>query len=149
VEAVWLNQRYERYLSQVEHMVERLNKHLPKTRKTLGQLLREEEPSVEAVDGSKICFRRQDIETVAKVMPAELHGSLFLPIVVVRRLELGKGVYFILGGRAEKALVSRLLNLDEGEKDLYLYRLQVFELLGKLKSLLTIAFDLPPTAKLS
>lgn len=146
---MWLNRRYERYLSQVDHMVERLNRHLPKARKPLDQLLREEDPSVEAVDGSKICFRRRDIEAVARAMPRELHSSLLLPIVVVRRLELGRGAYFILGGKAEKTLVTRVLNLNEEElRELYLYRVQVFELLGKLKSLLTIGF-LPPTEKLS
>jgi len=139
---MWEYRGYERYLAHIERLVKKLNAHMPKDRKTLAQLLAEEEPYVEAVDGSKIYFKRKDLESLAETIPRELHPRLYLPIVVVRRLELGKGVYTLYGGKVEKRLVAELLGLQR-EGEIHLYRPQVSELLSKLKSLLTIGFEVP------
>jgi len=135
--------RYDRYLAHISKLIEKINAHMPKERKTLAELLAEEEPFVEAVDGSKIYFKRGDLERLAERLPRELHGKIFLPIVVVRRLELGKGIYVVYGGALEKRLVADLLGLRKAEGELQLYRPQVSLLLSKLKSLLTIGFEAP------
>ena len=140
---MWEYSGYERYLAHLDRLIKKLNAHMPKDRKTLAELLAEEEPCVEAVDGSKIYFKRGDLESLAGIVPRELHYSLRLPIVVVRRLELGKGVYVVYGGKAEKRLVAELLGLRRSEGEIYLYKPQVSELLSKLKSLLTIGFEAP------
>ncbi len=142
-EAMWEYRGYERYLTGIERLIKRINAHMPKNRKTLAQLLAEEEPSVEAVDGSKIYFKRRDLENLAGTVPRLMHSKLYLPIVVVRRLELGKGVYVLYGGKAEKKLVAELLGLQKDEGEIHLYRPQVSELLSKLKSLLIIGFEAP------
>jgi uncharacterized protein (UPF0216 family) len=142
---------YDRYLTHIESIVRRLNLHLPKNRKTLSQLLGETEPSVNTVEGDKICFKKQDIEEIARVVPQRYHRSLMLPILVVRRIDLGKGAFVVLGGRTEKSLVKKVLGLSEKsfdelcyeDADLHIYRPQVQELLAKLKSAVTIGFDVP------
>jgi hypothetical protein len=141
---LWEGRGYERYLSHIEMLIKRLNAHIPKNRKTLAQLLDEEEPSVEASDGSKIYFRRQDLEKLAENIPRELYGSLRLPIILVRRIELGKGVYVISGGEAERRVVLSMLGIRGIKGEAYLYRPQVSELISKLKSLVTIGFEVPP-----
>lgn len=138
---MWEYRRYERYLSHLDRLIRKLNAHMPKDRKTLKQLLSEEEPSVEAADGSKIYFKKADLERLAQTVPRERHSKLYLPIVVVRKLELGRGVYMLYGGREEKRLVANLLGLEDGEGEIYLYKPQVSELISKLKSLLTIGFE--------
>ncbi|MHC1586666.1 MAG: DUF61 family protein [Candidatus Hecatellaceae archaeon] len=140
---MWELRKYDRYLAHISKLVEKLNAHMPKERKTLAQLLAEEDPYVEAVDGSKIYFKRRDLERLAGRIPRELHGRLHLPIVVVRRLEMGKGIYVVYGGEVEKRLVANLLGLSQVEGEIQLYRPQVSELLSQLKSLLTIGFEAP------
>jgi hypothetical protein len=144
----WLR-GYDRYLAHIDFLVKRLNVHLPKNRKTLQQLLNEDSPYVDTVDGNKIYFKRHDIEEVSKILPKKFYGSIMLPILIVRRIKLGKGVFTVMGGRLEKHLVKKVLGLtqksfDETESgEVYLYKVQVQELLSKLGSLIVIGFEIP------
>lgn len=140
---MWGYRGYERYLAHLDQLIKRINAHLPKHRKTLAQLLSEEEPYVEAADGSKIYFRRRDVEELARRVPREAYSRLYLPIVVVRRLELGRGVYVVYGGLEEKRLVASILGLGKVSGEMHLYKPQVSELLSRLKSLVTIGFEAP------
>ena len=141
---MWEGRGYERYLSYIDMLIRKINAHIPKERKTLAELLAEEEPSVEASDGSKIYFRRRDLEELAGIVPRELHRKLRLPIVLVRRIELGKGIYVISGGEVERKVVLEMLGIEDKRGETYLYRPQVSELISKLKSLVTIGFEVPP-----
>ena len=144
----WLR-GYDRYLAHIDFLVKRINAHLPKNRKSLLQLLNEDSPYVEATDGSKIYFKKRDIEEVSKILPKKFHGSLMLPILIVRRIKLGKGVFTVMGGRIEKHLVKKVLGLtsspfeDFEGGEVYLYKVQVQELLSKLGSLIVIGFEVP------
>ncbi|RLG91754.1 MAG: hypothetical protein DRO36_03550 [Candidatus Hecatellales archaeon] len=144
----WLR-GYDRYLAHIDFLVKRINAHLPKNRKSLLQLLNEDSPYVEATDGSKIYFKKRDIEEVSKILPKRFHGSLMLPILIVRRIKLGKGVFTVMGGRIEKHLVKKVLGLtsnpfeDFEGGEVYLYKVQVQELLSKLGSLIVIGFEVP------
>ena len=144
----WLR-GYDRYLAHIDFLVKRINAHLPKNRKSLLQLLNEDSPYVEATDGSKIYFKKRDIEEVSKILPKRFHGSLMLPILIVRRIKLGKGVFTVMGGRIEKHLVKKVLGLtsspfeDFEGGEVYLYKVQVQELLSKLGSLVVIGFEVP------
>ena len=144
----WLR-GYDRYLAHIDFLVKRINAHLPKNRKSLLQLLNEDFPYVEATDGSKIYFKKRDIEEVSKILPKRFHGSLMLPILIVRRIKLGKGVFTVMGGRIEKHLVKKVLGLtsnpfeDFEGGEVYLYKVQVQELLSKLGSLIVIGFEVP------
>jgi len=144
---------YDRYLTHIDFLIKRLNMHLPKNRKSLLQLLSEDSPSVDAVDGSKLYFKKQDIEEVSKILPKKFHGSFMLPILIVRRIELGKGVFTVMGGKLEKHFVRKILGLTQKSFDeieggeVYLYKVQVQELLGKLGSLIVIGFEIPDEEK--
>ncbi|RLI04336.1 hypothetical protein DRO26_04815 [Candidatus Bathyarchaeota archaeon] len=144
---------YDRYLTHIDFIIKRLNLHLPKTRKSLLQLLDEKLPSVDTIDGSKIYFKRHDVEEASKILPKKFHNSLLLPILVVRRIELGRGVFTVFGGKIEKHFVRKVLGLtqksfEEPEnEELYLYKVQVQELLSKLGSLVVIGFEIPDEKK--
>lgn len=128
--------------------IRKLNVHLPRGKKTLRQLLLEDEPSVEAVDGSQIIFRKDELNRLAEMVPRDLQDKVRLPLVVLRRMDLGKSVYVILGEKVEQFLVKRVLGLtefdfDKMERDreqLYLYRPQVSELVRMYHSLVVIGF---------
>ena len=142
---------YDRYLAYINYLSSKINLHLPKSRKSLLQLLDEKEPYVETLDESKIYFKKQDLEEASKLIPRHLHDSAMLPVILLRRIGLGKGVFTVAGGEAEKLLVKNALGMTEkpyekemGEEESYLYRVQIQELLNRLGSLVVIGFDVPP-----
>lgn len=125
--------------------MEKLNDHLPKEYKTLDELLSMDSPSVKARDGGEIIFDRGELELLAQLIPKELYGQLRLPIVLLRRVDLGPGTFSLSGGKVEAYLALKLLgqvdvNLDEVELPIYIYRPQVQELRRKLRTLTVIGF---------
>ncbi|MGP3668217.1 MAG: DUF61 family protein [Candidatus Bathyarchaeota archaeon] len=140
---------YDRYLAYVERLIRDINKHLPKNRKTLAQLLVEKDAWVEAHDGNNIYFKRRDLENVSKIIPEVFHWRVMFPIVVIRMMKLGQGVFIVAGGRFEKHLVKTVLGLTNEpfsrakEEEIYIYKPQVQELIGKLGSLVVVGFEAP------
>ena len=128
-----------------------LNAHLPKQRRSLKELLGEANPALPAVDGSTLVLRKEEIEELAKIVPGEYHGSLKLPIIVLRRMELGKSVYMVSGDKVEEFTVKKILGKTAADyhgmylddTPLFLYRPDVSELLRRFHSLVVIAFGVP------
>jgi len=59
-----------------------LNAHLPRRRKTLGELLEEEHPHVECGDGSTHVFKKKELEYLRQIVDNESKETLFLPIII-------------------------------------------------------------------
>lgn len=133
------------------HELRKLNTHLPKQRHTLGDLLRTKDPTVEALDGSSILLKTSELEELAKIVPTEYHDRLKLPIIVLRRMELGKSTYTVAGERIEEFTVKKILgttkedyhHMYRDQDSAYLYRPQVSELLRRFRSLVVIGFGIP------
>ena len=133
------------------HELRKLNSHLPKQRRTLTELLRSKDTTIRAADGSSIILKKEDLEQLAKVVPAEYYDRLKLPILVVRRIELGKSVYTIEGDRIEEFAVRKILGLTNDDyyemfkekEPTFLYGPQIGELLSKFHSLIVIGFAIP------
>ncbi|WXG40933.1 MAG: DUF61 family protein [Candidatus Freyarchaeum deiterrae] len=127
--------------------IEKLNDHLPRNYKTLEFLLESKDPYVLTMDGDRIVFKREELQSLAKIVPKKYHGKLQLPIVFIRRIDMGEGVFSISGGKIEKGIVMKLLGLidnpfseDESAFLPYIYRYQVLEIRRKIRSLTTIGF---------
>lgn len=133
------------------HELRRLNTHLPKQRRSLSELLKMKDPAVKATDGSDIILKRSELEELANIVPAEYQDRVKLPIIVLRRMELGNSIYTVSGERIDEFTVRKILGLTNEEyyqmyKDqeaTFLYRPQVSELLGKFHSLVVIGFGIP------
>ena len=129
----------------------KLNTHLPKQRRTLKQLLTDSDPTVSAMDGSSIVLRREEIEELASIVPSEYHESVKLPLIILRRMELGKSIYTVSGDAAEVFTVKKILGRTNAEfhamrldnEPFYLYRPDVSELVRRFNSLVVIAFGIP------
>jgi uncharacterized protein (UPF0216 family) len=137
---------YDRYLSHIEVIMRKLNQHLPKNRKSLDKLLCEKEPYVELADGNRHYFKRKDLALASELVPMDQRNKIMLPIVVVRRVEFGEGAYIVLGGKAEKQIILKVLELTDtmyGSKELFIYKPHIQKLLKELGSLITIGFDIP------
>jgi uncharacterized protein (UPF0216 family) len=133
------------------HELRKLNTHLPKQRRTLSDLLRAPDPTVEAQDGSSILLKTSELQELAKIVPPEYQDRLKLPIIILRRMELGKSVYTVAGERIEEFTVKKVLGMtDEDYRNVYrdqdpayLYRPHVSELIRMFHSLVVIGFGIP------
>ncbi len=122
----------------------RLNTHLPKKRQTITELLKEETPSVPSVDGSRIIMKRTELESLASKLGDDVHDRVKLPVVLLRRTELGDLV-------EEFALFNvttdNKVTLEEFRKThttpTIFYKPQVSELLRMFHSLIVIGFGVP------
>jgi hypothetical protein len=129
----------------------KLNTHLPKQRRTLKELLVGEDVTIPTIDGSTILMKKSEIEELAKIVAPEHHGNLKLPLIVLRRMELGRSVYTISGDRVEEFTVMKILGRTSAgyhtmysDRDpLFLYRPDVSELVRRFHSLVVIGFGVP------
>ncbi|MBS7287642.1 MAG: DUF61 family protein [Candidatus Freyarchaeota archaeon] len=141
---------FERFIKALwKSELQKLNDHLPKEYKTLAQLLGEDEPHVTTVGGDRIIISRKDLELVARLVPERHHDKLRLPLIFIRRIDMGEGVYTIGGGLLERLLVSSLLKenpvfLEKEEEALeYIYRPQLWHLKKLVRSLVVVGFFMP------
>ena len=135
----------------IGHEVRKLNNHLPKKRLTLNELLKSDHPTVETIDGSSIIINKAELQELANIVPAEYHDRMKLPIIILRRMELGRAVHTVAGERIEEFTVKKILGLtSDGYHQMYketeptfLYRPQVVELLRRFHSLIVLGFGIP------
>jgi len=131
--------------------IRKLNTHLPRNRKTLEQLLTEDEPHVEAMDGSQIPFKKKELAELSRIVPKKFHKNIHLPFLILRRMDLGKSIYAVSGSKIEEFTIKKMLELttlpfEEFEKDkevLYLYKPYVSQLTRGFHSLVVIGFGVP------
>lgn len=112
-----------------------LNKHLPRKRKTLSELLREDKPFIVGQDGNRHRFRKDELKTLAATLNEQETASLKLPIYIeLAPADFGRGTARISGKTACK-LVMKTLDISEErlehENELFIYRTDIRELRRK------------------
>ena len=135
----------------VQEELRGLNRHLPKNRKILRELLTEESPEVTTVGGETVHLRKNEVEAFSASLPDNLLDRVKLPLVLLRRRDLGAGAFTLLGDVYEEYALAKLVNNFAGTLDdfkeskdpfLVFYKPQVSELLRRFHSLITIGFGL-------
>ena len=134
----------------MSYELRRSNNHLPKKKRRLSELLELTDPTIEAVDGSLLILKTVDLQELAKIVPKEYWDRVQLPFVIMRRTDLGRSIFTVVGGRFEELTVQKILgNTTDGFHELYkhreqtfLYRPEVTELVMKLPSLIVIGFGI-------
>ena len=134
----------------MSYELRRSNNHLPKKKRRLSELLELTDPTIEAVDGSLLILKTVDLQELAKIVPKEYWDRVQLPFVIMRRTDLGRSIFTVVGGRLEELTVQKILgNTTDGFHELYkhreqtfLYRPEVTELVMKLPSLIVIRFGI-------
>jgi uncharacterized protein (UPF0216 family) len=132
----------------MSYELRRLNNHLPKEKRCLSELLELTDPTIEAVDGSLLLLKTVDLQELSKVVPKEYWDRVQVPFVILRRTDLGRSIFTVVGGRFEELTVQKILgNTTDGFHELYkhreqmfLYRPEVTALVMKLPSLIVIGF---------
>lgn len=116
------------------------NKHLPRSRKPLSELLKEEYPSVLCRDGTRHFFRRSELESVSKLVDEEDHDRLLLPIVITVIPE-SEGFVGVIDDKYAVKLVGRILGLGRQGDRAYLYEPHLFELRKNYSTIFQIALS--------
>ena len=133
--------------------IRRLNAHLPRKRQSVRELLSMESPSVPTVDGNRIVMKKTEVEEFACLLPEAMWDRVKLPLVLMRRTELGTGAFTLLGDSNEEYALSIVLNgfgesLDEFKRankgPVVFYKPEISELLRQFHSLTVIGFGVPP-----
>ncbi len=102
----------------IEHDIDTLNDHLPESRVPLSDLIGVEFPQFRTRIGETSVFRVEEIEELSLEVPKKFHPDIRLPIVVLRRLDYGSGIYTIAGSKAELFMVHRIIGyVDLGWED--------------------------------
>jgi len=135
----------------LQNELRKLNTHLPKNRKTIRELLTENEPSVSTVGGEKAIMKRSEVEALSAELPDALRDRVRLPLVLLRRRELGRGAFTLLGDDYEEYALSKVLGEYNGtlaefqrsrESPTVFYKPQVSELTRRFHSLIVVGFGL-------
>lgn len=121
--------------------IKNLNRHLPKGRASLAELLEKEKPQIETRDGSTHRFKKDELEYLAEILPEERHSKLRLPIIVRISPGLGRGTAKI-SGKVEQEVLKKILNEEEKEEkdELLIYRPEIRAIRRKLPSTTQYAF---------
>ncbi len=94
-----------------------LNRHLPRKRKTLRELIEEDKPSIKSMDGSTHSFDKKELEKIASMIPEWEHDKLRLPLYLEMSSSMERGAIKI-SGRIESMIIDRILHEDEDEKSI-------------------------------
>jgi uncharacterized protein (UPF0216 family) len=123
--------------------IERINDHLPRESRTLRELLEMGEPKVLTRAGDELIMDRRELELLADIVPMQYHNKLRLPIVILRMIEMGEGVYMICGGDLEARVIAKILGpkaVHYHEGRAFLYKPYIAILRSKLRTTTVIGF---------
>jgi uncharacterized protein (UPF0216 family) len=102
----------------IEHDIDTLNDHLPESRISLSDLIGMASPQFKTRIGEVSVFRIEEIEELKLEVPSKFYENIKLPIVVLRRLDYGSGIYTVAGNKAELFMVHRIIGyVDLGWED--------------------------------
>lgn len=126
----------------LSHELKKINSQLPRNRAYLQDLLKTDQPYVETVGGGKHFFSVEELELLARSLPKEIGSNLSLPIVFIRRYEMGEGVYTFEGDSEAEAFknILGLSYLSKTEKKYHTYKPVVIDFLRRFKTIAVVSF---------
>jgi uncharacterized protein (UPF0216 family) len=103
----------------IERDIDTLNDHLPEARHPLSELIESDSPKFKTRDGQFSEFRKEELAELAREIPERFHDGVLLPIVLLRRLDYGEGIYTIAGSKVELFTIHRVLGYVDLEWEDY------------------------------
>ena len=113
----------------VKKQVLSLNRHLPRRRKNLAELLKEEKPHVIGADGTRHRFRSIELKKIASLIDEKDYKNLKLPIYIEIDSTSSSSR---IAGRLETTIICKILNLDPCKSEVYIYKPDIKELRKEL-----------------
>ena len=148
-----MDQPYDRTIRYLwNHELSKLNAHIPTRRIPLDEILEMSNPSFPLRDGTYSVVPRNELMNLAKYVPPEYHSRLSLPFVFLRRLDLDRGTYTLLGSNFEKFCVERLIGIKDANTTPWalfasykprrcIYAYQIFQFRKQFRNISTIAIS--------
>lgn len=103
----------------VKKQILSLNRHLPRKRKFLDELLIEEKPHVLGADGIRHRFKKDELKLLKEILSkSELH-LLKLPIYIEMDSNASGSK---ISGKLENKVICKVLDIQECNNESYLYR---------------------------
>jgi uncharacterized protein (UPF0216 family) len=103
----------------VKKQILSLNRHLPRQRKSLDELLLDERPHVSGADGTRHRFKKDELKKISKILDVSEHHLLKLPIYIeIDSTASGSRI----SGRFENKVICKVLDLENCGNEIYLYR---------------------------
>jgi len=99
-----------------------LNRHLPRRRKPLKELLGEERPHVLGNDGTRHRFKKKELDKIASFISPDKWGQLKLPLYIEISSEMSGSR---IKGKLECRVVCRILEKEDCGEEIYIYRADV------------------------
>ncbi len=128
--------------------IEKMNDHLPAERRSLKELLENEKPEVKTKKNQTHKVRKKDLELASQLIPESEWDNVKLPIVLLRRTSLDKGIFSVSGGKRELYLIYRLIGrigdnfqkfmLEEHQP--YIWKPEAFTAVRKASSIVIIGY---------
>lgn len=106
-----------------------LNKHVPRRRKTLSELLIEERPHVIDGLGNRHRFKRNELKYLSNLISKNEQSKLKLPIYIEIESETSGA---IISGVIERKIVSLILDKELLDGEMFIYRPEMQILRRKL-----------------
>ncbi len=97
-------------------MIQSLNGHIPKRRKMLAVLLKEDLPHIEGRDGSIHVFKRDELKKIAEILSEEEYEKTLLPIYIELNSDYGRGAGKI-GGKIGCNLIKSIIKVESKRED--------------------------------
>jgi uncharacterized protein (UPF0216 family) len=109
----------------VKKQILSLNRHLPRMRKNLAELLLEKKPHIIGADGTRHRFKRSEIKKLASLIEEGEYKNLKLPIYIEIDSTCSASK---ITGRLETEIVCKILKLDLCKSEVFIYRPDIKEL---------------------
>jgi uncharacterized protein (UPF0216 family) len=103
----------------VKKQILNLNRHLPRKRKFLDELLKEEKPHVVGADGIRHRFKKYELKMITNILSESEFHLLKLPIYIEMDSNASGSR---ISGKIENKVVCKILKMQECSNETYLYR---------------------------
>jgi uncharacterized protein (UPF0216 family) len=122
-----------REMNQEERLLKKqiliLNRHIPRRRKSLQDLLQEEKPHIIGSDGVRHRFKKIELELISEIIPKDDWSRLKLPLYIEIDSETSGAR---IAGRIENKVVCKILGKEGCSDELFIYRPDIKKLRKEL-----------------
>lgn len=132
-----MTKNFDRADRLLKKQIANLNRHIPRKRKTLSELLKEDKPHVLGADGVRHRFHKAEIDELAKIIPESDHNQLKLPIYI--EIDTSSSGARITG-KQECVVMENLLSLKCENNEIFIYRPYIKILRTKLPTVTQYIF---------
>lgn len=114
-----MTENFNHHQRLLKKQIVNMNRHIPRKRKSLSELLNEERPHVVGADGARHRFHKAELHKLAKIIPKSEHNRLKLPIYIeIDATSSGARIT----GKQECEVLRKILKKKCENSEIFIYR---------------------------